>query len=95
MQKRNHIFSIKGKRLGCLLLFYLFTLLPLHAQYNTDQLLKVGRAALFYEDYVLSIQYFNQAISAKPYLFEPWYYRGQHLSHLLPKTVSIMKASAV
>ena len=46
------------------------------AQYNTDRLLMVGRSALYYEDYVLSIQYFNQAISAKPYLFEPWYYRG-------------------
>ena len=46
------------------------------AQYNTDRLVTVGRSALYYEDYVLSIQYFNQAISAKPYLFEPWYYRA-------------------
>lgn len=46
------------------------------AQYNTDRLLMVGRSALYYEDYVLSIQYFNQAISAKPYLYEPWFFRG-------------------
>ena len=46
------------------------------AQYNTDRLVMIGRSALYYEDYVLSIQYFNQAISAKPYLFEPWYYRA-------------------
>ncbi len=27
-----------------------------HAQYNTDRLLTMGRAALYYEDYVLSLQ---------------------------------------
>ena len=36
----------------------------------------IGRSALYYEDYVLSIQYFNQAITAKPYLYEPWFFRG-------------------
>ena len=46
------------------------------AQFNTDRLVMIGRSALYYEDYVLSIQYFNQAISAKPYLYEPWFYRA-------------------
>ncbi|MDD7096538.1 MAG: tetratricopeptide repeat protein [Prevotella sp.] len=46
------------------------------AQFNTDRLLTIGRSALYYEDYVLSIQYFNQAISAKPYLYEPWFFRA-------------------
>lgn len=50
--------------------------LPAAAQYNTDRLLTVGRSALYFEDYVLSIQYFNQAISAKPWLYEPWFYRA-------------------
>ena len=45
-------------------------------QFNTDRLLTIGRSALYYEDYVLSIQYFNQAIGSKPYLYEPWFYRG-------------------
>lgn len=31
---------------------------------------------MYYEDYVLSIQYFTQAINAKPYLYEPWFLRG-------------------
>jgi tetratricopeptide (TPR) repeat protein len=48
----------------------------LHAQYNIDRLLTIGRSALYYEDYVLSMQYFNQAISAKPYLYEPWFFRA-------------------
>lgn len=47
-----------------------------YAQFNIDRLVTIGRSALYYEDYVLSIQYFNQAIMAKPYLFEPWFYRG-------------------
>jgi len=46
------------------------------AQFNTDRLVTIGRSALYYEDYVLSIQYFNQAINAKPYLYEPWFFRG-------------------
>ena len=72
----NNTLSIKGKRLGCFLLFYLFIFLPLRAQFNTDRLVMVGRSALYYEDYVLSIQYFNQAISQKPWLFDPWFFRG-------------------
>ena len=46
------------------------------AQYNTDRLVNIGRSALYYEDYVLSIQYFNQAIGLKPYLYEPWFFRA-------------------
>ncbi|MDO4214320.1 MAG: hypothetical protein Q4D12_00185, partial [Bacteroidales bacterium] len=36
----------------------------------------IGRNALYFEDYVLSIQYFNQVIGARPYLYEPYFYRG-------------------
>ena len=36
----------------------------------------MGRNALYYEDYVLSIQRFNMVISAKPYLSEPYFFRG-------------------
>ena len=30
-----------------------------HSQINTDKVLRFGRNALYFEDYVLSIQYFN------------------------------------
>ena len=40
--------------------------LSLNAQLNTDRLTSIGRNALYFEDYVLSIQYFNQVIKAKP-----------------------------
>ena len=61
-----------------LIIFFIFHLssVPVFAQYNTDRLVTIGRSALYYEDYVLSIQYFNQAINAKPYLYEPWFFRG-------------------
>lgn len=59
-----------------ILLVYSFLHLSAFSQYNTERLLMIGRSALYYEDYVLSIQYFNQAISAKPYLYEPWFFRG-------------------
>lgn len=46
------------------------------AQINTDRMMLMGRNALYYEDYVLSIRRFNMVISAKPYLSEPYFYRG-------------------
>lgn len=46
------------------------------AQINTDRVLAIGRNALYFEDYVLSIQYFNNVIAVKPYLPEPFLYRS-------------------
>ncbi|MCM1349126.1 MAG: tetratricopeptide repeat protein [Firmicutes bacterium] len=57
-------------------IIYLFTAFALPAQINTDQVLQIGRNALYFEDYVLSIQYFNQVIGAKPYLAQPYFYRA-------------------
>lgn len=45
-------------------------------QVNTDQTVTIGRNAMYFEDYVLAIQYFNRAISAKPYLAWPYFYRA-------------------
>ncbi|HEY9543701.1 tetratricopeptide repeat protein [Prevotella sp.] len=46
------------------------------AQYNIDRLLTSGQIALSYDDYVLSIQYFNRIIELKPYIYQPWQYRA-------------------
>ncbi len=46
------------------------------AQINTDHVMMMGRNALYYDDYVLSIQRFNMVINAKPFLAEPYYFRG-------------------
>ncbi len=48
----------------------------LFAQINTDQVMSIGKNALYFDDYVLSIQYFNKVISAKPYLSEPYFVRA-------------------
>lgn len=65
------------KILAALLLFPTFA----YAQINTDRVMMIARNALYFEDYVLSIQYFNQVINAKPYLYEP-YFSGD-----LPKSI--------
>lgn len=60
------------------LLFGVLMLLPgrVRAQINTDRVMMMGRNALYYEDYVLSIQRFNLVISVKPHLSEPYFFRG-------------------
>lgn len=50
--------------------------LQVFAQINTEQVMRVGQNAMYFEDYVLSIQYFNQAIRSKPYLAQPYFYRA-------------------
>ena len=49
---------------------------PVRSQINAEQVLRVGQNALYFEDYMLSIQYFNQVIAAKPYLAQPYFYRS-------------------
>jgi len=56
--------------------FYLICQFSAVAQWNTDRILTIGQNALYFEDYVLSIQYFNQVIKIKPYLAEPYIYRA-------------------
>lgn len=50
--------------------------LPAKAQINAEQVIRIGRNALYFDDYLLSIQYFNQAIQAKPYLAMPYFLRA-------------------
>ena len=50
--------------------------MPAYGQINTTQVMNVGRNAMYFEDYVLAIQYFNRAIRAKPYLAWPYFYRS-------------------
>lgn len=47
-----------------------------HAQFNTDRITAIGRNALYFDDYVLAIQYFNMVIKLKPYLPEPYLLRA-------------------
>ncbi len=58
------------------IVLYTVSIIPVQSQINTNRVLDIGRNALYFEDYVLSIQYFNQVIKAKPYLAEPYLYRA-------------------
>lgn len=49
---------------------------PTMAQVNAEQVLAIGRNVLAMDDYMLAIQYFNQAIKAKPYLADPYFFRA-------------------
>ncbi|MCH5236552.1 MAG: tetratricopeptide repeat protein [Muribaculaceae bacterium] len=46
------------------------------SQINAEQVLTIGRNVLSMDDYMLAIQYFNQAIKAKPYLSDPYFFRA-------------------
>lgn len=62
------------KNIVCFLLFV--ASISAFGQLNTERILTIGRNALYFEDYLLSIQYFNQVIKIKPYLAEPYMYRA-------------------
>ena len=66
------------KRSGLYFLLSICLLLPLsaRAQINAEQVMTIGRNVLSMDDYMLAIQYFNQAIKAKPYLADPYFLRG-------------------
>ena len=69
---------MKATKIKHIVLILLCLLCPFaaQAQLNTDRLTAIGRNALYFEDYVLSIQYFNQVIRLKPYLAEPYQLRA-------------------
>lgn len=60
----------------CLMLGGSGVISPICAQLNTDRITAIGRNALYFDDYILSIQYFNQVIKIKPYLGEPYLLRA-------------------
>lgn len=62
----------KIRILSLLLLF----VMGVSAQINTKRMMDIGKNAIYFEDYVLSIQYFNRVIGAKPYLADPYFYRA-------------------
>lgn len=54
----------------------LCSILPMRAQINTEQVMRIGANTHYFEDYVLSIQYFNQVISVNPKLAKPYFFRS-------------------
>jgi tetratricopeptide (TPR) repeat protein len=64
------------KRLMSFLLIWILFQVQVFSQINANRVMLMGRNALYYEDYVLAIQRFNSVISAKPYMAEPYFFRG-------------------
>ena len=64
------------RRFILLLLLFMSAFRPTVAQLNTERITYIGRNALYFEDYVLAIQYFNRVIQVKPYLADPYFYRS-------------------
>lgn len=57
-------------------LYFSLVIVSAFSQVNTNRVMMIGKNALYFEDYVVAIQYFNQVISAKSYLAEPYYFRA-------------------
>lgn len=48
----------------------------LRAQIDVDQVLNIGRNAIYFKDYIVSMGYFNQVIGLRPWMAEPYLYRA-------------------
>ncbi len=46
------------------------------AQIDVEHVISIGKNALHFEDYLVSIGYFGQAIDSRPWLAEPYFYRA-------------------
>lgn len=46
------------------------------AQIDADRVMRIGKGAIYYRDYVVAIGYFNQVIGARPWLADPYFYRS-------------------
>lgn len=53
-----------------------------NAQLNTKNIFDKGRSAIYFDDYTEAINKFNDIIRVKPYLPEPFFFRGLAKSHL-------------
>ncbi len=58
------------------IIFFLLTVTMARAQWNTGSMLRMGQNAIYFDDYVSAIENFNGIIRVKPYLSEPYFFRG-------------------
>lgn len=66
-----------------IIVFILTTLsFSAEAQLNTQNIFDKGRSAIYFDDYTEAITKFNDIIRVKPYLPEPYFFRGLAKSHL-------------
>ncbi len=64
------------RRFIIILCFCLSGTAGVFAQLNTASMLRMGQNAIYFDDYVSAIDNFNNIIRVKPYLSEPYFFRG-------------------
>ena len=64
------------KKLLILALGSLLSVSSLRAQIDVEQALSIGRNAIYFNDYIVSMGYFNQIIGLRPWMAEPYFYRA-------------------
>lgn len=64
------------RKLFIVLLLGILGLSNCYAQWNTSSMLRMGQNAIYFDDYVSAIDNFNNIIRLKPYLSEPYFFRG-------------------
>ncbi len=62
--------------LSIIALLSLLNLSVAKAQIDVEHVISIGRNALHFEDYLVSMGYFGQAIDSRPWLAEPYFYRA-------------------
>ena len=60
----------------CLVFLLLFSGFSAFPQLNTDHYFYIARSRIYFGNYVSAIENFNIVIKLKPYLPEPYFYRG-------------------
>lgn len=59
-----------------LLVALLLSVSSLFAQIDVNRVMTIGQNALFFNDYLVSIGYFNQVIELRPWMADPYYLRA-------------------
>ncbi len=75
----SHIFypgRIRGFLLAAVAVLAVLCSPQARSQISAERVMAIGANAMYFEDYLVAIQYFNQAISAKPYLAKPYFLRS-------------------
>lgn len=67
---------MKSLKIFSIIIMTLASGISAKAQINAEQVVTIGKNVLSMDDYMLAIQYFNQAIKAKPYLADPYFFRA-------------------
>ena len=59
-----------------IIIFFCLATLGVSAQWNTANMLRAGKSAIMFDDYVSAIENFNNILRVKPRLSEPYFFRG-------------------